>query len=48
MIASFSQINCLLANAYDEKVILRLIYIKTLDACRLQNFIKVSVLVQPL
>lgn len=42
----FFQINCLLANTYDEKVILNLIYIKISDACR--HFIKFSVLVQPL
>lgn len=47
MIASFSQI-CSLANAHGEKLIVKLIYIKTLYACRLWNFIKVSVLVQPL
>lgn len=48
MIASFSQINCSLANAHGKKLIVKLIYIKTLYACRLWNFIKVSILVQPL
>lgn len=48
MIASFSQINCSLANAGGEKLIIRLIYIKTLYSCRLWNFIKVSLSVQPI
>lgn len=47
-VCKFFSINCLFSNAYDEKVILTLIYIKTLDACRLWNFIKVSILLQPL
>ena len=48
MTASFSQVNRSLANARGEKLIVKLIYIKTLYACRPRNFIKVSVLVQPL